>query len=228
MAEFHNIFPHLVCIADYPNFEEIQGSIKNEIKRYLGIDIQMDADKEDADAYDRVHDHPCRGGEYGIMYDVINFDNPDSPENIKNPELKKLYDWMDEQCKLYWKEIGYNQMLNPYILQMWGLHQGPGGFTTSHNHAGIPIAASFYVDAEDKGNFVLEDPSELVLSRAPYNKVKGTPKRFHHEIEVKNGRLVLFPGWMKHFSRPNPTKDDRILMAINYGCYGQVYYTDMG
>lgn len=226
MSDFHQIFPHTICIVDYPNFEEIQESIKNEIKNYLGIDIKMDPDRTDLS--DRIHDHPCRGGEYGIMYDVINFDNPDNPDNIKNPDLKKLYDWMSDQCRKYWDELGYNQLLNPYIIQMWGLYQGPGGFTASHNHQSIPIAASFYVDAENKGNFVLEDPSELVLSRCPYNKIKGTPKRFHHEIEVKNGRLVLFPGWMKHFSRENKTQEDRILMAINYGCYGKVYFTDLG
>ncbi len=226
MINYQQIFPHTICVADYPDFGDIQESIKLEIKKYLGIDIQMDSDK--VDIYDRVHDHPCRGGEYGIMYDVINFDNPDSPDNIKNPDLRKLHDWMNEQCKMYWEELGYNKLLHPYILQMWGLYQGPGGFTASHNHAGIPISAAFYVDAEEKGNLVLEDPSELVLSRAPYNKVKGTPKRFHHEVEVKNSRVVMFPGWMKHFSRENTSKEDRILMAINYGCFGRVYYTDMG
>ena len=224
MIEYKQIFPHTVAIVDYPNFDEIKDSIKEEVKKTLGVDYPKET--TGTDPYDKVHDHPCRGGEYGIMYDVINFANPDSPENISNPALRKLHDWLEEQCKQYWNELTYNQLLHPYVLQMWGVWQTPGGFTASHNHAGIPIAASFYIDAENKGNFVLEDPSELVLSRAPYNKIKGTPKRFHQEIEVKNGRLVLFPGWMKHFSRSNTSDSERVLMAINYGCYGQVYYTD--
>jgi uncharacterized protein (TIGR02466 family) len=225
MIEYKQIFPHTIGIVDYPNFHEIQDSIKQEIKSNLGIDYPSNTG---VDQYDKVHDHPCRGGDYGIMYDVINFEKPDSPDNIKNPELKKLHDWLEEQCKDYWNQLTYNQHLHPYVLQMWGVWQEPGGFTTSHNHAGIPIAASFYVDAENKGNFVLEDPAELVLSRAPYNKSKGTPKRFHQEIEVKDGRLVMFPGWMKHFSRSNNSDTERVLMAINYGCHGQVYYTDWG
>jgi uncharacterized protein (TIGR02466 family) len=226
MSEVLNVFPHQVYICDYPEFDKIQESIAGEIKRYLGIDVTMDSNL--GDTYDRVHDHPCRGGEYGIMYDVVNFDNPSKPEDITNPELKKLHDWMQDCCREYWKVLDYNEKLNPYILQMWGLYQGPGGFTASHNHGAIPISGVFYVDAEKKGNLVLEDPAELVLSRAPNNKVKGTPKRFNHEIEVKNGRLVLFPGWMKHLSRPNTTQENRILMAINFGCSGRVYFTDLG
>jgi len=224
MIEYKQIFPHMIAVADYPNFHEIQHSLKEEVRKFLGRDVGAE---DETEYYDKIHDHPCRGGEYGIIYDVLNFPNPDKPDDIKNPEFRKLHDWVEEQCRLYWEQLGYTNKLNPYVLQHWGVWQEPGGYTASHNHAGVPVAASFYIDAENKGNFVLEDPAELVLSRMPWNKEKGTPKRFHQEIEVKNGRLVLFPGWMKHFSRTNKSTEERVLLAINYGCCGNVYFTDV-
>jgi hypothetical protein len=226
MSEIVNIFPHQIYVCDYPNFDEIKDSIAGEIKKYLGVDVVPDNYSKDVS--DRVRDSIIRGGEYGVMYDIVNFDNPSKPEDIANPDLKKLHDWMEDRCREYWEVLDYNEKLNPYILQLWGVWQGPGGFTTSHNHGAIPIAGAFYVDAENKGNLVLEDPSELILSRAPHNKTKGIPKRFTQEIEVKNGRLVLFPGWLKHFSKSNLSDENRILMAINFGCSGQVFFTDQG
>ena len=34
MINYQQIFPHTICVADYPDFGDIQESIKLEIKKY--------------------------------------------------------------------------------------------------------------------------------------------------------------------------------------------------
>jgi hypothetical protein len=66
----------------------------------------------------------------------------------------------------------------------------------------------------------------LVLGRSALDVTTKTPTRFNYEIESITGKLVLFPGWMKHFTRPNNTDETRISMAVNFGCQGQVGFTE--
>ena len=35
------------------------------------------------------------------------------------------------------------------------------------------------------------------------------------EVACKTGDVIIFPGWLKHFTTPNKTDKERIVMTIN-------------
>ena len=215
-GEFKDIFPIKIYEAQYPNFENI--------KQQLIDNITSNFNSEFVNEYSG-HDHPLRAGAVTKIYDKFTYS--EEGKTIDDPNLKLVFDWITEHGKEYWKILNLSQHLNPYILQLWATAVKQGGFIASHNHNPIPVAGVFYLKAEPRlGNLFLENPLDLVLGKSPNHSDQHTPTRFNYEVEAISGKLVLFPGWMKHFTRPNPTDDLRMSMAVNFGCQGQVWFTE--
>ena len=215
-GEFKDIFPIKIYEAQYPNFENI--------KQQLIDNITSNFNSEFVNEYSG-HDHPLRSGAVTKIYDKFTYS--EEGKTIDDPNLKLVFDWITEHGKEYWKILNLSQQLNPYILQLWATAVKQGGFIASHNHNPIPVAGVFYLKAEPRlGNLFLENPLDLVLGKSPNHSDQHTPTRFNYEVEAISGKLVLFPGWMKHFTRPNPTDDLRMSMAVNFGCQGQVWFTE--
>jgi hypothetical protein len=215
-GEFKDIFPIKIYEAQYPNFENI--------KQQLIDNITSNFNSEFVNEYSG-HDHPLRAGAVTKIYDKFTY--TEEGKTIDDPNLKLVFDWMTEHGKEYWKILNLSRHLNPYILQLWATAVKQGGFIASHNHNPIPVAGVFYLKAEPRlGNLFLENPLDLVLGKSPNHSDQHTPTRFNYEVEAISGKLVLFPGWMKHFTRPNPTDDLRMSMAVNFGCQGQVWFTE--
>jgi uncharacterized protein (TIGR02466 family) len=159
------------------------------------------------------------------IYDRFTYEN--QKKTIDDPNLKSLFNWITEQGKEYWKILSLSNQLDPYILQLLVTKVQRGGFVSTHNHNPVPISGVFYLNAEPRlGNLYLENPLDLVLGKNINNKDTTTPSKFNYEIQAISGKLVLFPGWMKHFTDPNPTDEMRMSMAVNFGCQGQVYFTE--
>jgi uncharacterized protein (TIGR02466 family) len=206
-----DIFAHPFCEIEFPNYEKIQA----ECVAYVTAQF----DNEFANEY-QGHDHPIKNGSIKCIYDK--FSKP-----LESPAFIELHDWIQEQGKKYWEVLNLTKFLDPYVMQYWVNAVPRGGFVASHNHNPVPISGVFYINAEPRmGNLYLENPMELVLGKSAYHTDTRTPTRFTYEVESKSGKLVFFPGWMKHHTKPNPTDDIRMSMAVNYGCVGQVNYTE--
>jgi uncharacterized protein (TIGR02466 family) len=216
MAKTTNIFPITVYEAEYPEFNKIQ----DDLIKY----ISKNFNSEFLNEYDG-HDHPLRAGALTKIYDKIEYEK--SGKVIEDENLKSLFNWINEHGKEYWKMLNLSEMLDPYILQLWATAVNKGGFVASHNHNPVPISGVFYLKAEPRlGNIYFENPLDLVLGRSPNKFTDRTPTRFNQEMDAVSGKLILFPGWLKHFTRPNPTDELRMSMAVNFGCHGQVYITE--
>jgi uncharacterized protein (TIGR02466 family) len=215
-AKVLELFAHKVYEIEFPNYDKIQEQLINEVSSYFGNEFTSDYND---------HDHPIKYGNIKDIYDSRNL------SNVPTPCIKSVFDFITEQGKTYWDQIlGFTDQLNPYILNAWVNAVKKGGFVSSHNHNPIPISGVFYIKAnKGQGNLYLENPSDLFIGRLPYKaNNEYTPHRFNYEIESRSGKLVLFPGWMKHFTKENTTDDIRISMAVNFGCQGQVWMTDLG
>lgn len=214
-AKILELFAHRVYEIELPNYSEIQDLVIKEASAYFNENFSSDYNN---------HDHPIRRGSLQSIY------NSRNPVELP-PGLKTVFDFISEHGKIYWENVlGYHDQLHPYILDAWITSVRQGGFVASHNHNPIPVAAVFYIKAgEGQGNLYLENPNDLIIGKAPYKANSGyVPQRFNHEIESRSGKLVLFPGWMKHFTKENTTNDIRISMAVNFGCQGEVWFTDLG
>jgi len=220
MQKTTDIFAHTIYEVDFPDFDKIQQPL---------IDyIDQNFNSEYINEYDQ-HDHPIRMGALARIYDSNTYFR--EGRSIEDPNLKTLFDWITEHGLKYWKILNLSEELNPFIMQLWATAVKRGGFVASHNHNPVPVSGVFYLKARpDQGNLFLENPLDLVLGRSPLNTIgyasQRTPTRFNYEVQSTSGKLILFPGWMKHFTRPNQTDELRMSMAVNFGCQGKVYFTE--
>jgi len=216
MAKTTDIFAHTIYEAEYVGYSDIKESLIDYINKNFNNEYVDGLVK---------HDHPIRSGELIRIYDRFTYEN--QKKTIDDPNLKSLFNWITEQGKEYWKILSLSNQLDPYILQLLVTKVQRGGFVSTHNHNPVPISGVFYLNAEPRlGNLYLENPLDLVLGKNINNKDTTTPSKFNYEIQAISGKLVLFPGWMKHFTDPNPTDEMRMSMAVNFGCQGQVYFTE--
>ena len=47
---------------------------------------------------------------------------------------------------------------------------------------------------------------------------KSKLHNYYTEVEVQQGDVVFFPGWLSHRSQPNKSLDRRIVMGMNWHC----------
>jgi uncharacterized protein (TIGR02466 family) len=192
------IFPIKIYEADFPNFESIQERIQTAIMPYF--------------------ESPAGGNEY-ISADgkpmIIRTGN----DLHKDPVFKEITDFIEFHGREYWKQCEYTTRVDPYILQMWANDIPPGGFTPAHNHNPAAIGGAFYINATpDKGNLYLEDPLEMIHGKAPRDYMHK-PYLYTETITVNPGKLVIFPGWLRHHTRSNMTQENRYVLGYNMGAW---------
>ena len=139
----------------------------------------------------------------------------------KKIDISVITDFINFHVDKYWKEIGFTSFVKPYILHLWVNKIPMGGNLASHNHNPNIMAGVFYISAKpEMGNLLLENPMELLLGRMPWENQEQKYLTFDHEIDVCDGKLVLFPGWLKHRTKFNLIDENRIVIGINFGCAG--------
>ncbi len=216
MLKKTDIFAHTIHEITFPEFDKIQQPLIDYIRENFNTDF-------DNEYYG--HDQPIRSGAVIKIYDSNTWFH--EGRNIEDPNLKKLFDWITEQAVDYWNTLNFSEHLTPYILQAWATAVKRGGFVASHNHNPVPISGVFYLKCDpSQGNLFLENPLDILIGKSALKANDKTPTRLNFEIQAVSGKLVLFPGWMKHFTRPNMTDEIRMSMAVNIGCHGQVHYTE--
>lgn len=92
-----------------------------------------------------------------------------------------------------------------------------GAYVPHHNHGDMHWSGVYYLSAmEGCGDLKLLDPKEYSLSNEPTNtKWRGNN---HTKISVTPGKLVMFPGYLKHETDPNYSEGDRIVISFNINC----------
>lgn len=134
-------------------------------------------------------------------------------------EASDLCNFAENEAAKYWKELNYSSLLEPKLIQMWANRQPKGGSVRSHLHGTMPITAVLYVNAKKGcGNIVLQNPLESLLVSQPMDY--DAQAFLHHEIEVKTGDFIMFPGWMHHYVKENTLDEDRLIIGMNFGSKG--------
>ena len=133
-------------------------------------------------------------------------------------ELQPYVSFLNHHLEIYWKELRYNPQCRPNVIEMWANEYKYGSFIDAHNHSPIAITTSFYLkkSKSNSGNIVFEHPLETLLKHQPINfddDLYGT--LFNKEIEVEEGDVVMFPGWLRHRTTTNLAHTDRIIIGAN-------------
>lgn len=89
-----------------------------------------------------------------------------------------------------------------------------GAYVPHHNHAASHWSGVYYVSAPNAcGDLILLDPKEYSLNNEP----KGFNFRGNNRMTIKAtpGKLVTFPGYLKHETMPNQSRENRIAISFN-------------
>ena len=137
------------------------------------------------------------------------------------PEFLPVKEFLESQAKLFWDSQGFFPDQSPRIYQSWVNVASRGGSVMSHSHYESYISAVVYIRADqDQGNIVFENPMELTLISQPISK---KIKKFGYEVPVQTGDVLLFPGYLRHFTMPNMTDEPRISMSANLNSDGRYH-----
>jgi uncharacterized protein (TIGR02466 family) len=191
-----NIFPIKIYEAEFPNFQEVKQQIIQDLEPHF-------SSLAPGNEYIDSNGNP-------LIYRTL----PNLQDDIK---FKPLIDFAEYHGKKYWKELNLTSRVEPYVLHMWSNKIPPGGFTPVHVHTPIPIAAALYIHAsDDMGVLEIENPIDTIEKLVPRdNRLK--PYFHTHRVPISDGKLVLFPGWIRHFTRSNMTNENRIIVSFNIG-----------
>lgn len=103
------------------------------------------------------------------------------------------------------------------FVEMWANRHRRGGRTLEHLH-GAQICGVYYLSApEDSGGLIFRSPLEYALCGSPQvdaaeiTRVDGVARR----LDVEEGMLVLFPGWLKHLTEVSRSDSARIVVSFN-------------
>jgi uncharacterized protein (TIGR02466 family) len=130
------------------------------------------------------------------------------------PEFQPMIEAVDQHAKKFWDHLGYWPDLAPKPYQSWINICNRDGQLSSHIHYNVPLSAVVYLDASpEQGNLVFEHPMSALLGFCP---IVDKKVRLKHEVQVRTGDIVIFPGYFRHYTLPNNTDRPRITFAINY------------
>jgi len=168
------------------------------------------------------------------------------PTIHKNEIFYPLADFFTESLKQVLGQIGMNFEIG--ITSMWGTHQTNGGNHSSHTHGNNMFVGVYYLKADviENTGTVLEnvfaDLNPFRLDRLGHssferNEVgsKDYSSFYHtrHNIPFVEGKLVIFPAWLRHHTSPHHGEVRQIVafnaMPIGRSMtdpYDRYYYQD--
>lgn len=124
-----------------------------------------------------------------------------------------------------WKEWNYYDLITPFINEMWINETLPGGSSVvPHNHSPYPLAGALYLKATpESGSIVFENPNGLLRGTQPHNwsGPADTNGGILADIPIETGKLIVFPGWLRHFTRQNKSDENRYVLSFNIACTGE-------
>ena len=105
---------------------------------------------------------------------------------------------------------------NIRIKEMWAIINKTGDFNVIHTHPNCYLSAAYYVKAPEKcGRFQIENPNIAKKNYYPEIKTKNELNLQVAGIEIEEGDLLIFPGYLPHKVKANESNEDRIVISFN-------------
>ena len=186
-----------------PNYEQVIAELKPKLLPLFDNIIPEDKLIKEGAVY-----MSRKTGSRTVYYDI-------KQELHQDVDISIIKNWVEEQATEFWKELKLNPELVPTVINSWCNICPPNSLVWPHNHIPITLTCVFYLDATpQKGNLILQNPMEAILAHLPYEQTYSS-REFNYEIEAVTGKLAMFPGFIKHFTRPNESTEDRMSMSFN-------------
>jgi len=105
---------------------------------------------------------------------------------------------------------------NIRIKEMWAIINKKDDFNVVHTHPNSYLSAAYYVKApKNCGKFQLENLNIAKRHSCPEILIKNELNAQVAGLEVNEGDLLIFPGYLPHKVAKNETDEDRIVISFN-------------
>ena len=115
------------------------------------------------------------------------------------------------------KELGWKtQNKKIQIKSMWAIINKKDDFNVIHSHPNCLLSAAYYVKTpKNCGKFQVENPNNIKKHVSPEIVNKNDHNMLLAGIEINEGDLFIFPGYLPHKVAKNQSDEDRIVISFN-------------
>ena len=104
------------------------------------------------------------------------------------------------------------------IQEMWAIINKNEDFNVLHSHPNCYLSAAYYVKApKNCGKFEIECPNIAKLNSFPAIERPTDLNIRVVSLDINEGDLLLFPGYLPHKVAKNESGEDRIVISFNVG-----------
>jgi uncharacterized protein (TIGR02466 family) len=153
-------------------------------------------------------------------------ENNSISENIfilENNNLSELTKMIDYYIKNYVSNV--LEITNEVVrTQSWLAVSKKGQSHHQHEHPNTFISAVFYVDCKS-GDLILKRQNSVIQDGFNFNygiKQFNPSNCGKWTVPARTGDLVIFPGWVTHYTTENENDEDRIILGVNYFLKGTI------
>jgi uncharacterized protein (TIGR02466 family) len=180
-----------IAIKDWPEFE-----------KYKDVIIKFCLDKEKPAI---IESNIAPDVKHSLWESDFNF--------LANTELAELNTWIHIVTNEFINEINQSTY-HTAITNSWAHVTSNSGHHEPHRHTESSWSGLFYVQQED-----VNTGKNVFFNYHTMPKIPGY--EFFNEqftIDIKPGRLVIFPSTMLHYAKPYLGSDKRIIISFNSVC----------
>jgi uncharacterized protein (TIGR02466 family) len=148
-------------------------------------------------------------------YGYSSFNDPNG-NLIHNPNFNKFFNQLENLITDFFKQLGFTGSWE--YLNSWAAVYPTGAYVARHNHGDVHWSGCYYVKVPDSSSeIVFDDPKEYSLTNEPEGFTNRGMKMA--SFSPCDGKLLLWPGFVKHSTLPNQSSEDRIIISFNINCH---------
>ena len=192
--EVFKFFPIPVFKFKFEKFRYFNEELSNYIYKLY---------EEDSEGVDRSN----RGGWHSKTFEL----------NDKNSIQLKFALELQKYILKTFTNLGWRtENQNIRIREMWAIINKKDDFNVVHTHPNSLLSAAYYVKAPNNcGRFQIEDLNIVKRHASPLIANQNELNMNVAGLEVTEGDLLIFPGYLPHKVARNETDDDRIVISFN-------------
>ena len=105
---------------------------------------------------------------------------------------------------------------NIRVKEIWAIINKKNDFNVVHTHPNSFLSAAYYVKApKNCGKFQVENPNIAKRHFSPEIAYKNEFNAQVAGLEINEGDLLIFPGYLPHKVAKNESEEDRIVISFN-------------
>jgi uncharacterized protein (TIGR02466 family) len=133
---------------------------------------------------------------------------------IEDFQMTNLSAYIEKHVRNYIKMIDAWEPMPNKLAHSWINLVSKDQWQDWHQHHDATISGTYYYQTSGSdGDIIFRTPNQFVELEL---FSLGTMVRKQHTITPKNGKIVLFPGWLSHKVDRNTSDTTRISISFNY------------